>query len=620
MRTLIAAGRGVALVGVALLTAVIAVGTLIPLVPGIGLGLVMLIPWPIETSRRFTNSVRGLVARWCSVEIREPYRPAPEPPQARPDGLYEQDGSLHKRPWWPAISARLDWVFRDRATGKDLLWLILHPIIGTVLAGLPLALAVAGVMETTRGRWYALLALPVAVAIAPAANKVYGLWCRLLLAPVATHRLARIRARQRWWGEHLLALVRLPVLAATGLLQFAASLLMSVAIVLTFGIGLVVVFQPVTDVVRAVANLRRRFAGSWSGHPIDEPYRPAEPPEREPDGRYRRDRHLFRTLRWASWYERQARFVHEPATWRDYVAGLAEPVGILLASVAPAACVAGVELLIAPGVADLFSGRFAGLGWIVAGLALIAVAVTIAPAQVRLYGRWASMLLAPTASDRLVARVERLTEARSDVIADQAAEVRRIERDLHDGAQARLIAVGLTLDAAERALDDDPAIARKLVVQAREASATALGELRNLVRGVHPPVLAERGLGDAVRALALDCPLPVSVSVDLPSRPDAAIESAAYFAVAEALANAVRHADASLVTVDIAVVDDGLRMTMTDNGRGGADPAAGTGLTGLTRRIGAFDGSVAVSSPAGGPTVVTMEIPCVLSSPKTSSC
>ena len=563
MRTLIAAGRGVALVGVALLTAVVAVGTLIPLVPGIGLGLVMLIPWPIETSRRFTNSVRGLVARWCSIEIREPYRPAPEPPRPRPDGLYEQDGSLHKRPWWPAISARLDWVFRDRATGKDLLWLILHPIIGTVLAGLPLALAVAGIVETTRGRWYALLALPVAVAIAPIANKVYGLWCRLLLAPVGTHRLARIEARKCWLGEHLLALVRLPALVAAGVIFFAASLLMGVAIVLTFGVGIVVVFQPATDVLRAAANLRRRLDGAWTGRPIETPYRPAAPLEREPDDRYRVGKRLFRTLRWASWNERQARYTKDPATWRDWASGITEPVTeIPLAALAPAAAVGGVAVMIVPGIRRLVEGNGIGIAFVLAGLAVIAAAVVIAPTLVALGGWRSTLLLAPTASNRLAARVERLTDARSDVIADQAAEVRRIERDLHDGAQARLIAVGLTLDAAERALDEDPAIARKLVAQAREASATALGELRNLVRGVHPPVLAERGLGDAVRALALDCQLPVTVSVDLPSRPDAAIESAAYFAVAETLANAVRHADASLVTVDIAGVDDGLRMTV----------------------------------------------------------
>jgi signal transduction histidine kinase len=253
------------------------------------------------------------------------------------------------------------------------------------------------------------------------------------------------------------------------------------------------------------------------------------------------------------------------------------------------------------------------------GLALMAFGVAVAPAALRLDGRWAGWLLRPTEKARLDLRVRQLTESRAEATEAQAAELRRIERDLHDGAQARLVAVGLTLGTIEQLLDTDPAAARKLLAEARETSATALAELRDLVRGVHPPVLAERGLGDAVRALALDSPVPATVSVDLPVRLEAPIEAAVYFAVSEALANTVKHARARTVAVDLSHDGATLTATVTDDGRGGADPDAGGGLRGMRQRLGAFDGTVRVSSPKGGPTVVTLEVPCASSSPRTST-
>ncbi|HEX4788180.1 MAG TPA: ATP-binding protein, partial [Actinospica sp.] len=167
-----------------------------------------------------------------------------------------------------------------------------------------------------------------------------------------------------------------------------------------------------------------------------------------------------------------------------------------------------------------------------------------------------------------------------------------------------------------------------LLVEAREASAKALTELRELVRGIHPPVLADRGLGDAVRALALDSPLRVEVTVDLPGRLEPAVESAAYFAISELLTNVAKHAQAQTVRVDLWHRTGRLRVTCTDDGRGGASvsPANaepgrghGSGLAGIERRIGTFDGVMAVRSPAGGPTEVTLEIPCASSSAKTST-
>lgn len=200
-----------------------------------------------------------------------------------------------------------------------------------------------------------------------------------------------------------------------------------------------------------------------------------------------------------------------------------------------------------------------------------------------------------------------------------AAELRRVERDLHDGAQARLVALGINLRTAEQLFTTNPDAALTLVVESRKNSALALAELRALVRGIHPPVLADRGLADAIRALALSSPVPAATDIELAGRPPAPVESAVYFSVAEALANAVKHADASQVNIRIAHLAGMLRIEVTDDGHGGADPASGTGLLGVERRLSTFDGILAVSSPAGGPTIVVIEVPCALSSPKTSS-
>jgi signal transduction histidine kinase len=213
-------------------------------------------------------------------------------------------------------------------------------------------------------------------------------------------------------------------------------------------------------------------------------------------------------------------------------------------------------------------------------------------------------------------RVARLTETRSDALDSQAAELRRIERDLHDGAQARLVAMGMSLGAIEHLLERDPQKAKILLSEARESSSKALTELRDLVRGIHPPVLAERGLGDAVRALAMASPLRTEVSAEIAGRIEAPVESAAYFAVSEILTNAAKHSGAQRVWVDLRHEEGMLRIVITDDGRGGADASDGTGISGIERRIGTFDGVLALNSPVGGPTMVTMELPCELSSPQ----
>jgi signal transduction histidine kinase len=238
----------------------------------------------------------------------------------------------------------------------------------------------------------------------------------------------------------------------------------------------------------------------------------------------------------------------------------------------------------------------------------------------RTIGAHLRTLFAQDTDPDLASRVQQLTETRGHAINAATSELRRIERDLHDGAQARLVALGMNLRAVERMLPGSPQAALGLVAEARETSLRALNELRDLIRGICPPVLADRGLGHAVRALALDTPLPTELDIDLPGRLTAPVESACYFAVAEALANAVKHSGARRVHIRIQHRAGALRMEVADDGAGGADPARGTGLRGVERRLGTFDGILAVSSPPGGPTMIVMEVPCVLLAPADCSC
>ena len=206
-------------------------------------------------------------------------------------------------------------------------------------------------------------------------------------------------------------------------------------------------------------------------------------------------------------------------------------------------------------------------------------------------------------------RVDTLQDARQRIIAAADAERRRIERDLHDGAQQRLVAVTLTLKLAEARIATDPAGAAKLVASAREEAMLAVKELRELARGIHPAILSDHGLGAALEALASRAPLPVEVSGVPDEKLGPAVESAAYYVTAEALTNIAKHARARGAWVDLAVEDDRLRLRVRDDGVGGANPD-GTGLHGLRDRVDALDGQLAIDSPPGGGTVVTVEIPC----------
>ena len=274
------------------------------------------------------------------------------------------------------------------------------------------------------------------------------------------------------------------------------------------------------------------------------------------------------------------------------------------------------------GFADLHNSTVPAPFWSDAlqGSLLLALGLWLAPRVMRHHLSDPSDLELAARARQLTQRVQTLTQTRYDAVDTAAAELRRIERDLHDGAQARLVALGMSLRAAERMFASNPEAALALVAEARETSSRALTDLRDLVRGIYPPVLADRGLADAIRALALDTPLRTELDVDLPGEVEMPVGAAVYFAVAEALANAVRHSGAGTVRVHLSHSRGTLRAEVTDDGAGGADPAAGTGLAGVERRLATFDGILAVSSPPGGPTIVVIEVPCALSSAKTSTC
>ncbi len=212
-------------------------------------------------------------------------------------------------------------------------------------------------------------------------------------------------------------------------------------------------------------------------------------------------------------------------------------------------------------------------------------------------------------SGDLAERIAVLEASRAGAVDQQETELRRIERNLHDGAQARLVALGMSLGLAEQKLTSDPVAAKALLSDARRGAHEVLEELRNLARGIHPPVLADRGLEAAVAALITRSPLRVNVEVAVDERPPPAVETAAYFGVAEALANVGKHANATHVEIAIRRVSNTLVAEITDNGSGGAN-RSGPGLNGLAQRVEALDGSLEVTSPLGGPTTIRAVIPC----------
>jgi signal transduction histidine kinase len=243
----------------------------------------------------------------------------------------------------------------------------------------------------------------------------------------------------------------------------------------------------------------------------------------------------------------------------------------------------------------------------IAGLLAWPAVVRAVPLAEAALGRW---LLGPSQASQLSTEVARLSQARSLAVASAEAERRRIERDLHDGLQPQLVNLALDLGLARARLRSDPAAAQSIIDRAHEEAKRAAGDLRNLVRGIHPSVLDERGLDAALSALVASCAVPVVVTVSLPRRPPQAAETTAYYVVAEAVTNISKHSQARRAAVSIGYEGDALRVAVEDDGRGGARLDPGGGLAGLADRVASLDGTFELSSPGGGPTRIVAVIPC----------
>jgi signal transduction histidine kinase len=354
------------------------------------------------------------------------------------------------------------------------------------------------------------------------------------------------------------------------------------------GLLLLAVAVPLTQ---SLAGLHRTYAGRLLGEQVTSGYRPTAGMSA-----------VARTWTW----------LRDPARWRD-VAFLA-----FAATGGFAMSLLVVSLLAAPVTYAVLAMTTGELWWWLLALPGPVVWWLVTPGIASGRALAERGILGSSRAAQLEQRVATVAASRAETLDHSAAELRRIERDLHDGAQARIVSLGMHLGLAEELLRDDPEAAAALLREARDTTVSALDDLRQVVRGIHPPVLADRGLAGAVEAVAVQLAVPVTVTVDLPGRVPVPVETAVYFAVTECLANTVKHSRAQRAWVTMR--HDGVALTVSvgDDGTGGADLARGSGLHGVARRLAAFDGTLDVDSPTGGPTVITMEVPCASSSPRTS--
>ena len=411
-------------------------------------------------------------------------------------------------------------------------------------------------------------------------------------------RLLRPILEARTYRRILYLLLALPL----GVAEFCV-----LVTALSFGFGTAITLIGIPVLVASVwgwrwlAQFERRVIGRLLEVDIPAPYRP-DPVD-------------------ARWYKRIGARLADPATWKDLAFLLLQmPLGILSFSIVVSVIGFGLRLLLAPA----FTGPIGDGDWIAwLDISSTAGAVAAVPlgalilllgipglnALGRLYGWLAGLLLGSNADPELTAQVHELEDARSRIIAAADAERRRIERDLHDGAQQRLVALALNLRMAEQRVESGDPGAVELVRQAGEEANLALRELRDLARGIHPAILTNRGLPAALDDLASRATVPVEVVAKPDERLPDSVEAAAYFVVSECLANIGKHAEATSATV--AVRSDGGHLTVevADDGRGGATLDGGSGVQGLLDRVGALSGNLAVESPPGEGTRVIATIP-----------
>jgi signal transduction histidine kinase len=426
-----------------------------------------------------------------------------------------------------------------------------------------------------------------------------------------------MRARLRQVGR---ASAYLLLGVATGLLAWVVAAGIAVAIVLVpLLIGLPQLPWAVRG-LRWLSGLERRRAAWLLGEPVPERYLPLDGPLRQQLGRAVNDPATYRDAAWL--------LLHGAAGFVAGVAvlGLWLNVPVLLSvpawwwAVPPGTDIAVSDVLPLPPspagqglrINDVLIDSWPRALTVAPLLAAyhLAVLALVVPWLARGYAWLARWLLAPSARTRLAARVEELTETRAAAVDAHGAELRRIERDLHDGTQARLVAIGMRLGLAKQGIADDPQRATQLVSDAQADTEAAMAELRQVVRGIYPPVLSDRGLDGAITALVAGAAVPVSTEVALVGRLPPAVEAAAYFAIAEALSNVAKHSQATRAWVQVRRGGDTLHVVVGDDGRGGAAEQDGTGLAGIRRRVAALDGHTRLSSPPGGPTELAVELPC----------
>ncbi|WP_433268936.1 sensor histidine kinase [Actinosynnema sp. CS-041913] len=356
---------------------------------------------------------------------------------------------------------------------------------------------------------------------------------------------------------------------------------------------------------RSAATVERAWVGVTLGVEIERPYRPL------PEG---------------SLFVRTKAMMTDPATWRDFGYWmLMLPLGVVEFAMVVALWPAVLSLTFFPVYYQWLPSNFeVTLGqtvWLidsftsaipvsVLGIALGLIVLPLVKATGRGHAALARTLLGPSRTSVLEAKADHLTASRARGVEAAEAERRRIERDLHDGAQQRLVAVAMGLGRARSKMDSDPEAAAELIAEAHADAKLAISELRDLARGIYPSVLGDRGLDAALSSLAAKCPIPVDVSVDVEPRPPTAVESTAYFTVAEALTNIAKHAGATQAGVRVTRTENSVVVEVTDNGHGGAAIRPGGGLAGLADRAATIDGVVVVVSPIGGPTVIRTELPC----------
>jgi signal transduction histidine kinase len=395
-----------------------------------------------------------------------------------------------------------------------------------------------------------------------------------------------------------------------GLLVFVVlATFVATGVSMTLTVVLSVIGVPIMALILLVVPFFGRFDRAririFTGFDIPDPYRAL------PEGKFG---------------DRAVAFVSDGALWRDLLyTCLLFPIGLVHFIVATVGVSVPLALIISPlivwsaGPGSLDGPPFypvnstvESIPFAILGFVLLMIAGYVMVALARTHAVFARWLIGPSDRDLLAARVETLSDTRSRMVGVSLDDRRNIERNIHDSTQPKLVSLAMNLGMAKEKIDSDPAQARQLIETAHVEAREVLSEIRNLVRGLHPSILTDRGLEAAIRSLAGYCPVPVEIEVDLPERPPEAVETTAYYIIAEALTNVAKHSQATGAHVIVEMQHGSLSLDVIDDGVGGAMPTPASGLAGLQDRVAALDGTLTIVSPPGGPTRISARLPCEL--------